>query len=364
MRNTAFAVLILLSPFAGNAQYYGGANDGIAITNAGVQNSSPSIFFGGANDGHASTAALQQNATPSIFLGGSNDGHAVLFAANQNPTPGIFTGGASDGYAVATSALQNPTPGIFVGGFNDGFASVLSPAQNPTPSIFLGGANDGFSMQHVALQNPLPDVYKGGGDDGYAAQLSIGQNPSSPLEIQLLSFSGEWFREDALLEWTTGVERNLGHFELERSEDDGTSFSTLALISPASSSGENRYRYLDVGAYYLSSAFLLYRLKSVSTSGEVAYSGIVKLMLNATAPSFAVFPNPTTGWLSLSMTHVRDYEHYSYYVMSVEGKVLSKGTLQQDKTQIDLRGLSASYYFIVLLHKGEPIQRFKILLTE
>lgn len=355
-------VVMAIMPGLCSAQYHGGANDGVASGLAALQNKLPGIYTGGANDGHDLRQTNSQNATAAIYLGGSNDGVAIAGANAQNALPPIYRGGVNDGVALALATAQNNVPSIYTGGPNDGVDAKQVSAQNALPAIYRGGINDGVSSLLALSENETPGIYKGGTDDGYAVAVSQGQNSSFPLPLSLLRFEGNWFNEDAILAWQTKDEQGLDHFELERSEG-GRSFHFVARIEPGGNQAGDEYRYTDVGAYELHADFFLYRLKLLDQRGGFRYSGIVKLSKNKMAPVIAAYPNPTKGRLTLAIVNEQSVTGYGFLLSSSEGKIMQRGSISASHTAIDLSGLPAAAYHLVVFKDGQPLQHFTILLT-
>lgn len=87
---------------------------------------------------------------------------------------------------------------------------------------------------------------------------------------ELQYFTGKNESDSILLEWKTGTEENLNHFEIERSASEPNSFVNIGSISAI---GSNSYYYYRdntrdnpvVPVYY-------YRLKIVDNSGNYVYS--------------------------------------------------------------------------------------------
>jgi hypothetical protein len=355
------AVMVMI-PGLCNAQYRGGTNDGVATGLSAQQNRLPDIYTGGANDGHDARQANGQNTAAAIYLGGSNDGTAIAFAGIQNALPSIYLGGINDGVASAFAVVQNDVPAIYTGGPNDGVDATQASAQNALPDIYRGGGNDGVSSLIALLENTTPNIYTGGTNDGYAIAVSQGQNSSFPLPLNLLRFDGNWFNEDAILSWQTADEQGLDRFELERSEGGG-SFHFIARIEPGDNPAGDDYRYTDVRGYELPADFFLYRLKLLDQRGGFRYSGIVKLSKDKTAPVIAAYPNPTKGRLTLAIVDGQSLTGYSFVLSSSDGKIVQRESVATAHTAIDLNGLPAAAYHLVVFKDGHMLQHFTILLT-
>jgi hypothetical protein len=358
-----FIILFLLIALHSQAQYFGGNNDGFSSFTNSLQNTIPDINRGGNNDGFTSLSIANQNTFSNIFTGGTNDGFALASINNQNAITNIFTGGTNDGFALASLTNQNPTASIYTGGNNDGFqlASVIN--QNPIANIFTGGSNDGFQLASVINQNGLINIFTGGINDGFATALVLNQNSSAPLSIQLISFGGAWQSNDALLSWRTMNEKNVDHFELERSLD-GISFEEIGLVKAnGNGSKESTYQYLDFSAMDLPGSFVFYRLKTVNLAGDFEYSGIVRLSKKLSEPTLVIYPNPTRGQFTLLASNGNMLNNTEYLLSSLNGSLIQKGSLSNVKTEFDLGEKAAGTYILTIFKEGMPLQQFSIILT-
>ncbi|MEO6831683.1 MAG: T9SS type A sorting domain-containing protein, partial [Chitinophagaceae bacterium] len=352
---------VALIPQIAFAQYKGGTNDGVSLDGSKLQNPLPAIYSGGVDDGLGTVLSIHQNALPGIFSGGSNDGFEAVLSTNQNPLPSIFRGGQDDGLSLGLAFKQNDVPQIFSGGQDDGVASAVVFAQNPIPGIFKGGVDDGFGFGSNSVQNALPGIFTGGQDDGFSVSVSVRQNKSDALPISILSFTGNWFNDDAVLGWEVSDQKNLRHFELERSDDEGKQFSTITTTEPSVS---NLYRYTDVRAYDLPPDFLLYRLKCVDNAGGSKFSAIVRLDKDKAAATMVVYPNPTGGKFTLAMMNVSGFSNYEYSLIAGDGKLVKQGSVLSEKTEFNLSGFANGSYHLSVFQKGKLLQHFTIILTQ
>jgi hypothetical protein len=366
-----YLALALILTYSSTAQYRGGNNDGVSQILVSNQNALPAIYHGGSNDGYAISSVFSQNPIPGIYLGGTNDGVAFASVLGQNAIPGIYLGGSNDGVSAFSITGQNAIPGIYLGGMNDGYGIVQALTQNALPGIYAGGIADGVAINAVTNGNPLPPIYAGGTNDGYSISMSANQNlsvplppPINPLPVTLLNFTGSWFNIDAVLAWKTASENSLDHFELQRSDNGGVSFTFVASVGPNNMAGQHDYRYTDLRAYELPADFLLYRLKCLDKNGDYKYSAIVKLSKDKTAPIIVAYPNPTSGSFTLSMMNVSLVSAYTYILSTTDGKLIKTGKLQENNTSFDLRGYAPSAYHLTLFKDAQLVQHFTILLTQ
>jgi hypothetical protein len=76
--------------------------------------------------------------------------------------------------------------------------------------------------------------------------------------------------------------------------------------------------------------------------------------------TLSVFPNPTTGTLTLQVAGM-DHAQLSYQLFDLEGKLLAVHALIADKTTIDMEQLAAAPYFIHIIRNTGIVQSFKVI---
>lgn len=164
---------------------------------------------------------------------------------------------------------------------------------------------------------------------------------STPLPLQLISFSGKQAAHANQLEWVTASEKNVAHFELERATD-GKTFTRLTTVKArGNTEGASSYAYSDPQA----GATAYYRLKIVDEDGSLNYSGIVVLRNRSNAGLLGAFPNPAGQTLYLEGMK----EGAAYHITDAAGReVLSGNNVQATGTAlpIDIQRLLPGIYFV------------------
>jgi hypothetical protein len=90
---------------------------------------------------------------------------------------------------------------------------------------------------------------------------------------ELQYFTAKSESDAILLEWKTGIEDNLNHFEIERSASEPNSFIRIGSISAI---GNNSYYYYrDEVGMSLSAPLYYYRLKLLDNNGGYVYSSTI-----------------------------------------------------------------------------------------
>jgi hypothetical protein len=126
------------------------------------------------------------------------------------------------------------------------------------------------------------------------SQTVIGTLGTSPLPVELVSFTAERRGEDALLSWATASEKNNAYFAIE-SSTDGRTFRELGQVAGHGSSTQRQeYDFIDRNLARYAAKLIYYRLRQVDLDGTSSYSPIRTVVpAAATAiPQLAVYPNP------------------------------------------------------------------------
>lgn len=296
--------------------YYGGIGDGNASSEFALytMRNSPMFYayFGGDGDGFSRNEilpyAMSDPSQRFAYFGGDGDGFArneILPYTLSNPAQNFaYFGGDGDGYArneFSFFTLAYPTQFYaYFGGDGDGFArNEIVPYTMSNPPMFyayFSGDGDGYSGGEEALftmSNPaMFYAYFGGDGDGFAGDLL----PLwiHPLSVNLLSFEGRTADEKSFLEWVVSSEKNISHYELERSGNGKkyTIINTQKAI--AENGGKHTYTYTDAmpleGNNY-------YRLRIMEKNATPEYSQVVLLYFKHGNESISVYPNPAAQTL-------------------------------------------------------------------
>lgn len=199
----------------------------------------------------------------------------------------------------------------------------------------------------VSSSSQAGDVFT---DDGTAL---IGPS-GAPTPVKLIAFTAILKNNTGLLSWTTEVELNNDHFEIERSED-AVNFIKRGIVNGNGSTSITQY-YNYVDDINTNSAIIYYRLKMVDTDGKSAYSKIIALRVKGTMnDNFSIYPNPFVSNVKIALSIQNDVTAHCR-IISFEGKeVLNrKIDLQKGDNIIVLRDLEkiASGNYIIEINTG------------
>lgn len=260
------------------------------------------------------------NAAPGSTLKLPVDGNDVI--GRSNLRIGRYTGISSDGSGL---------PGSYPGN-----VTVIVPR----------------SVAWSAIGNRWIVSFDATGFGGFIVQTS-----ATALPVNLLSFNGRLVNYDTHLQWKTTSETNNDHFEIERSFD-GNTFAAIGRVAGINGVSTQTYNWIDAGAAQLPASKLYYRLKIVSTAGEVEYSAVVPISVNtAGSPVASVTPNPFTSQVNISL-QLPVAAPLTLLLSDVTGKKLKSESMNAAKgfSTVSLTGLDnlmKGIYLLSIQYNGQ-----------
>ena len=134
------------------------------------------------------------------------------------------------------------------------------------------------------------------------------------LPVTISSLKATELNRDIAVEWKVENELNIQSYDVEKSTD-GVTFTKTATVQ----SGNTLYNWLDVHAVEGSN---YYRIRSISQTGEVLYSRIVKVDIGKKLPSLSIYPNVIeNGVTGLQLTNMPKGK-YSVRMINSNGQVV------------------------------------------
>lgn len=167
------------------------------------------------------------------------------------------------------------------------------------------------------------------------------------------------------IDWTSYTEINVKQYEVERSED-AQHFTSIANVSAKNATGVNAYSVTDVTAR---GSVNFYRIKSVDMDGKVAYSAVVKAVIeNATAAAdLTVYPNPVKGSSVAVQVANLASGNYAVQLYSANGQqvynqsMVYSGGRSSQSVQLPA-GTKAGVYYLVV--SGNNVKMTRSLVIE
>lgn len=190
------------------------------------------------------------------------------------------------------------------------------------------------------------------GNDFTAHDVAIEGAQSQNLPLKLTSFEVEKVREGAGLTWSTEIEENFSHFELQRSMD-GVNFRPFADVQGQGfNAGVNKYSAIDANIPFVgnSEETVFYRLKMIDLDGKYEFSEIRSVMFDERASDVTVFPNPTADFIAVKA----DSPISNVTIYNIDGRVVLN---QKVGGQIDLSSYDSGMYKVIVTSEAGTVTK-------
>jgi hypothetical protein len=181
---------------------------------------------------------------------------------------------------------------------------------------------------------------------------------ASVLPITLHEFTASvQSKKTVLLQWTTDLETNNDHFDIERSMD-GNHFSTIGTIKgKGNSSTRTRYTWVDS---LPAPGVNEYRLRQVDLDGKYSYSPITQVTINARGQTtISAYPNPVTNYLTINSPAGEQIVSVNIY--NAIGVSLMKYTDASDNKATLSMKIMPPVVYTIRVNTNHGIQTVKVL---
>jgi hypothetical protein len=249
-----------------------------------------------------------------------------------------------NGEAIKSSIVITSADGTVVLNQNGSFTF--------TPSAGFSGASTTFTYNLLdAGFDPLTSN---------TATVTINFFAASPLPIKLLSFDAKYNKPNVTLNWSTAMEKNFSHFEIEYSTD-GSNFNELAVIFGAGESDSKKdYSYVDKTVAERG-GLVYYRLKSVDIDGKATYSSVRIIRLGEEKQGIALttYPNPVTSEVRVTIPTNWQNKKVIYEVFNSMGQVSKKSeTVSSSQTEnLNVSALAPGFYIVRVTCESQIAQQ-------
>lgn len=217
---------------------------------------------------------------------------------SAGPTFSLRAGGTSFGTIANAAHIRMSTSTGVVGTHGAGSGGPTDWRVNRTAVAFASLANS----YHVASTNFI----------------------SSPLPIELISFSAFLTNSGVELKWSTASETNNDYFTIERATNPEQFDAIIEESGKGTTKEINHYKTTDPSPLYGRS---YYRLKQTDFNGKYSYSSVQ--VINNEGPEFAkltTFPNPLRGeTLTIKIEGLKEATEVPVQILDINGqKVFDK----------------------------------------
>ncbi len=299
----------------------------ITLGSSGNINEGSYRFYG--TSGTITTTRTLSNIT-ALNVGGL--GATITTSANMGSTT-ITRGHTTQGGSLSISRYYNITPtnnsglnATFVFNYNDNELNGNTESDLKLFKSTDGGAN--WILQSSSIVNISANTITLTGLSGFS--LWTAANSSSPMPVELVSFTSNVNERNVTLNWKTNKETNNKGFEIER-KDLQSSWLKVGYVE-----GKGNINEITAYVFYdtkLKSGKYNYRLKQIDFNGIYTYhnlNGTVEIGIPSKFALSQNYPNPFNPSTKIEF-HLPEDEYVILKVYDVSGKEVS--TLVNEKLQ-------------------------------
>jgi hypothetical protein len=220
----------------------------------------------------------------------------------------------------------------------------------------LGAAGRTYGTTATAARANLV-LATGSGGKGWTITGDALTSSCGALPVTWLDFTGQFAKNNVILNWKTASEQNNTGFDVERSAD-GRSWSKIGFIpGKINSAALTPYSYTDLSPL---KGLSYYRLKQIDLDNKFSYSRIVQIN-GLTTDEASIWPNPVTNMLNIGINERYRNEKVYLTVTDMKGTVLVSRTVTHGNSAISTAAWSKALYVVTLRSGGNIIMTKKII---
>ncbi len=174
-------------------------------------------------------------------------------------------------------------------------SSFVPQSANPTwvslGGVFVLPATGNFTVTQIRIT--LSDGVTGGcGNDFAIDDIKLSSCPSgAPVPVQFLSVTARQKGSGISVNWSTASEINNHYFDVERSNNGGTDWLTVATVRSSNGNSNSTQQYSSYDAKPVTGNNL-YRIRQVDLDGRFKFSPSVNVKLTAERTGISILTNP------------------------------------------------------------------------
>lgn len=187
---------------------------------------------------------------------------------------------------------------------------------------------------------------------------------AATLPLELLSFGAMLKKNIVELNWVTLWEKNLSHFELERSTD-GKTFKQVGLVFGVGNSDYKSNYSFKNNISELSATIIYYRLKLVDQDGSFGYSDIRAIRISnskSDVMTVMAYPNPVVNEVKITVPDSWQGAEVKYELYNANGRVVKtiRNNSASQTEMINMSDLGRGFYVLKAV-KGNEVAQQKII---
>lgn len=185
---------------------------------------------------------------------------------------------------------------------------------------------------------------------------------NSPLPVKLTAFTAKKNGNQALLSWSTEVEKDVSHFVIGRSLN-GKDFTDAGVIfTDGNSILRKDYSFKD-DLNAITSGLVYYRLKIVDMDGKYEHSAvrIIRIDEGDAAKSITVYPNPVANEIRVTMANSWQDRTVNIQIINASGQNIKRisNTMPGQTATVNVSALPPGLYLVQVSDGTETaIRRF------
>ena len=292
------------------------------------------------------------NASPLYGAGVCNSapvaGNDIYNGITGTPVSGNVMSNDSDanGESMTASVVTTSADGVVVMNSNGSFTFTPNPGFVGSVATYTYQLNDnGFDVttSNVAL-------------------VTINYADPVTLPVKLVSFSAILNNEAVDLKWVTASEKNVSHFEIEKSLD-GKNYEKAGVVFANGNSSETiSYAFTDKSINIDQAAVIYYRLRSVDHDGSSDLSIIRSIRITKTAEkviSITTYPNPVSSELRVTIPSSWQGKKVTYELFNNNGQTVVKNIVGASSQieALNASSLAPGFYIVKASCNGETAQQ-------
>jgi hypothetical protein len=318
-------VVAQTAPFTGSWSFEGsdnGSSSNPLIGVSSVNYSNVNKAFGTFTSGFAGLGVSVQHWATS----GCNAAEYVEFSVQPQGTVQVTLTSLSFAFSRSDTGPQQIMVRSSADGFNGDFYSGGVSETYQTASISLNGGSFTNQSSSITFRIYACNASHTGG----TLKLDEIRLNGQSLPVTLLSFTAKPEGDRVQLAWVTAAERNADRFVVERSVDLSEYTNVNEVIAKGTTNERQYYGLTDLNPL---PGINYYRLKQIDLDGAVHKFKPVSVIIRATEPFVAVYPNPA----SPNRIHLRLWNADGAIVrlLTVTGQVMT-GRLERQSGGADL----------------------------
>jgi len=166
---------------------------------------------------------------------------------------------------------------------------------------------------------------------------------SSPLPVELVSFTAAVSGGQVKLNWETAMETNNDYFTIQRSKDGARWDSLEKIAGSGNSNAACFYTAYDPAPY---SGISYYRLVQTDFDGNHTYSSVCAINIQRSSSAITLFPNPATNAVVITFPVAGQY---TISLLNSAGQLMTDRVLGTgNNITLDVSHISPGVYYLVI----------------